>query len=86
MISLALDEVFPVVVEGMEKNLKRHWSSSVRQLTENVKEMLEEMDPTLYYKCILEIECRESTTRKDGVRRKEKWERIESIAAKNHFL
>ncbi|XP_030511695.2 serine/threonine protein phosphatase 2A 57 kDa regulatory subunit B' beta isoform-like [Rhodamnia argentea] len=86
MILLALDEVFPVVVEGMEKNMKRHWSSSIRQLTENVKEMLEEMDPILYYKCILEMERRESTARKEGVRRKEKWERIESIAAKNHFL
>lgn len=27
-------EVFTVIVEGMEKNLKSHWSKSVRQLTE----------------------------------------------------
>lgn len=86
MVLLALDDVFPVVVEGMEKNLKRHWSSSVRQLTEKVKEMLEEMDPVLYYKCILEMEHRESTARKEEVKRMEKWERIESIVAKNYNL
>ncbi|KAL3730909.1 hypothetical protein ACJRO7_027861 [Eucalyptus globulus] len=86
MVLLALDDVFPVVVEGMEKNLKRHWSSSVRQLTEKVKEMLEEMDPVLYYKCILEMEHRESTARKEEVKRMEKWERIESKVAKNYNL
>ncbi|GFY94561.1 protein phosphatase 2A regulatory B subunit family protein [Actinidia rufa] len=44
----ATEDVFPVIVEGMEKNLKWHWSKSVKQLTENVKAMLEEMEPGLY--------------------------------------
>ncbi|KAG2706082.1 hypothetical protein I3760_05G087500 [Carya illinoinensis] len=30
MASLAIEEIFPVVVEGMEKNRKWHWSKSVR--------------------------------------------------------
>lgn len=47
MASTALDEVFPMVVEGMERNLKEHWSKSVKQLTKNVQVMLEEMDPIL---------------------------------------
>ncbi|KAL2542948.1 Serine/threonine protein phosphatase 2A 57 kDa regulatory subunit B' epsilon [Abeliophyllum distichum] len=34
MASQDIEVVFPIVVEGMEKNLKWHWSGSVRQLTE----------------------------------------------------
>ncbi|KAM2798479.1 hypothetical protein COP1_003432 [Malus domestica] len=81
MISVAMEEVFPVVVEGMEKNLKWHWSKSVQQLTENVKVMLEEMDPVLYSKCLEEIELRESKANQAEIKRKEKWDRIEMAAA-----
>lgn len=52
MASLAVGEVFPVVIEGMEKNLKWHRSKRVRQLTENVKVALEEMDPIFYSECL----------------------------------
>ncbi|CAK9180981.1 unnamed protein product [Ilex paraguariensis] len=86
MASAAMEEVFPVLVEGMEKNLKWHWNPSVRQLTENVKLMLEEMEPTLYSKCLQKLERHESTTREEEMRRKEKWERIETAAVKNQFL
>ncbi|KAB2602367.1 serine/threonine protein phosphatase 2A 57 kDa regulatory subunit B' beta [Pyrus ussuriensis x Pyrus communis] len=87
MIYVAMEEVFPVVVEGMEKNLKWHWSKSVRQLTENVKVMLEEMDPVLYSKCLEEIELRESKANQAEIKRKEKWDRIEmAAAAKLQFL
>lgn len=84
MISVAMEEVFPVVVEGMEKNLKWHWSKSVRQLTENVKVMLEEMDPVLHSKCLEEIELRESKAHQAEIKRKEKWDRIEMAAAQHH--
>ncbi|XP_022719861.1 serine/threonine protein phosphatase 2A 57 kDa regulatory subunit B' beta isoform-like [Durio zibethinus] len=87
MASAAMEDVFPVVVEGMEKNLKQHWSKSVKQLTENVKAMLEEMDPTLYDRCFQEIEHRESEARQEEMKRKQKWDRIEMAAAKqNKFL
>lgn len=81
MASQAMEEVFPVVVEGLENNLKCHWSKSVRQLTENIKMMLEEIDPSLYSKCLREIEIRESKTLLEEIERKEKWERIERMAA-----
>ncbi|XP_059436506.1 serine/threonine protein phosphatase 2A 57 kDa regulatory subunit B' beta isoform-like [Corylus avellana] len=86
MASAAIEEVFPVVVEGMEKNLKWHWSKSVGQLTENVKVMLEEMHPFLYSKCLEEIDLREYKARLDEMQRKEKWERIEMAAARKEFL
>lgn len=86
MAHSALEEVFPVVVEGMEKNLKRHWSKSVKQLTENVKAMLEEMDPSLYEKCLKEIGQKEYLAEQEEANRKKKWERIEMEAAKNQFL
>lgn len=89
MASTALDEVFPMVVEGMERNLKEHWSKSVKQLTKNVQVMLEEMDPNLYYKCIEEMDSRESTAQREETERKERWTRIESAAAargNNQFL
>jgi serine/threonine-protein phosphatase 2A regulatory subunit B' len=86
MASAAIEEVFPVVVEGMEKNLKWHWSKSVGQLTENVKVMLEEMHPFLYSKCLEEIDLREYKARLEEVKRKENWERIEMAAARKQFL
>ena len=86
MASTALEDVFPVVVAGMEKNFKWHWSKSVKQLTENVKAMLEELDPILYAKCLEEIELRESAAHQLEITRQEKWDRIEMEAAKNKFL
>lgn len=86
MISVAMEEVFPVVVEGMEKNLKWHWSKSVRQLTENVKLMLEEMDPILYSKCLQEIELRGSKAHQAEIKRKQNWDRIEMAAARHQYL
>lgn len=86
MASQAMGDVFPVVVEGLENNLKMHWSKSARQLTENVKVMLEEMDPSLYSKCLLELKVQESAARQETIKRKEKWEKIEMEAAKNQFV
>ncbi|KAK3006548.1 hypothetical protein RJ639_017703 [Escallonia herrerae] len=86
MASQAIVEVFPVLVEGMEKNLKWHWSKSVRQLTENVKAMLEDMEPGLYTKCLQKLDLQESAARQEELRRKEKWERIEVAAASKQFL
>ncbi|KAL5561247.1 hypothetical protein UlMin_030994 [Ulmus minor] len=83
MATMEIEEVFPTVVEGMEKNIKWHWSKSVRQLTESVKVMLEETDSQLYAKCLEEIEVRESAARQAEIKRKEKWDRIEMAAAKN---
>lgn len=45
-----IEKVFPVLVDAMETNLKFHWSENVRQLTENVKILLQEHDPVLYRK------------------------------------
>ncbi|KAI4375663.1 hypothetical protein MLD38_013510 [Melastoma candidum] len=81
MVSLAMEEVFPIVVKGVEMNLKWHWSNSVMQLTENLKEMLVEMDTVLYYKCVTELNLRRSSAAEQADRRKERWERIESLAA-----
>uniref|UniRef100_A0A7N0U868 Serine/threonine protein phosphatase 2A regulatory subunit n=1 Tax=Kalanchoe fedtschenkoi TaxID=63787 RepID=A0A7N0U868_KALFE len=86
MASQAMEEVFPVVVEGMEKNLKGHWSRSVRQLTENVKIMLEETDPALYSSCVQQLELRAIEGRQEELRRKERWERIAEMAEEKKHL
>ncbi|XP_059654917.1 serine/threonine protein phosphatase 2A 57 kDa regulatory subunit B' beta isoform-like [Cornus florida] len=87
MVSQSTEEVFPVIVAGVEKNLKIHWSQSVQQLTENVKVMLEETEPGLYSKCLQEIERQEFAAGQEEMKRKEKWERIEIVAAaRSQFL
>lgn len=86
MAESALEEVFPVIVEGMERNLKLHWSNSVKQLTENVKSMLEKMDQNLYSKCLQQINLREAEAHKEEIIRKQKWERIEMAASLNEIL
>ncbi|KAM7258930.1 hypothetical protein ACFE04_014671 [Oxalis oulophora] len=92
MASSAMEQVFLVLVEGMEKNLKWHWSNSVKQLTQNVKLMFQEMDPDLYQNCLREIKLKDSIAQNEEITRKIKWERIEFAAANNnnnyssHFL
>lgn len=86
MASTGMVEVYPVIVEGMEKNLKWHWSKSVRQLTESVKAMLEEMDPVLYSKGVMDMEAKESVAHQEHIKRKQRWETIELAAANNKFL
>ncbi|KAG9156367.1 hypothetical protein Leryth_009239 [Lithospermum erythrorhizon] len=76
MASQARENVFPIIVKCMEKNLKSHWSNSVRQSTENVKGLLEESEPFLYSKCLLQLESQESATQQEEMRRKEKWGKI----------
>ncbi|RVW96735.1 Serine/threonine protein phosphatase 2A 57 kDa regulatory subunit B' epsilon isoform [Vitis vinifera] len=79
MAQEAMDEVFPVIVEGMEKNLKWHWSKSVRQLTQTVKVMLEEMEPCLYSKCVINLELRESAAQQEEIKRREKWKGLNGL-------
>ncbi|KAK4401367.1 Serine/threonine protein phosphatase 2A regulatory subunit B' alpha isoform [Sesamum angolense] len=86
MASQAIHDVFPIIVEGMEKNLKGHWSRSVRQLTENVKEMLEEMEPILYFKCLSQLHHRQSATNEEEMRRRGRWERVEMAAKMNQSI
>lgn len=86
MASHAKEDVFPVVVEGMEKNLKFHWSNSVKQLTENVKEMLEGLEPSLYIKCLSQLQLQESAAQHKEMRRKEMWERVEMAANRNQCV
>ncbi|XP_047331818.1 serine/threonine protein phosphatase 2A 59 kDa regulatory subunit B' eta isoform-like [Impatiens glandulifera] len=83
MVWEQVEEVFPMIVEAVERNLDRHWSSSVRQLTQNVKIMLEETEPELYSKCLFTMEFRELAAVDRETRRREKWERIEIVAARN---
>ncbi|XP_028797549.1 serine/threonine protein phosphatase 2A 57 kDa regulatory subunit B' alpha isoform [Neltuma alba] len=87
MASTAMVEVFPVIVQGMEKNLQWHWSKSVRQLTESVKLMLEDMDPVLYSKALQDMKARESAARQEDLKRKQRWQTIDEMAAtKTQFL
>ncbi|KAF9600196.1 hypothetical protein IFM89_005020 [Coptis chinensis] len=86
MTSQAMQEIFPVVVEGLEKNLNWHWSKSVRQLTLSVKVMLEEMEPTLYSRCHRGLELQEYLADQEQNRRIQTWERIEMAAAQNQLI
>lgn len=84
MASCLMQEILPPTVDSIEKNLKTHWSKSVRQLTTSVKNMLEEMEPELYAKCLEEINQRESAIGCEASKREVRWERLEMAAVKNH--
>lgn len=86
MASQAMDDVFPVLVKGIENNLKTHWSKGVQQLTENVKVMLEAIEPCLYKKCLQKLRFQNSATQLEEKRRKKEWDRIESAATRNEIL
>ncbi|KAK1305190.1 Serine/threonine protein phosphatase 2A 57 kDa regulatory subunit B' beta isoform [Acorus calamus] len=81
MATQSMEEVMPAVVEGIEDNMRCHWSKSVRQLTENVKRMLEEMEPAMYEKCLEELRRREQESRQEEMKRMDKWERLLRMAS-----
>lgn len=74
-----------MIIQGIEKNIELHWNKSVKQLTENVKMMLVEIDPDMYNKCEEEIKLRE-TEEELELKRKKKWERIENAAEANELV
>ncbi|XP_008806167.2 serine/threonine protein phosphatase 2A 57 kDa regulatory subunit B' beta isoform-like [Phoenix dactylifera] len=86
MASRCMENILPAIVKGIEKNLRRHWSESVQQLTMSVKIMLEEMEPELYSKCLQELDRRESVADQEEIKRKVRWERLEMAAANNNLL
>lgn len=77
VVSEDIEMVFPYIVEALEKNLTCHWSKNVQELTENVKILLQELDPILYKTCVEMIKIRELTARLEENTRRRKWERIE---------
>ncbi|XXG86309.1 hypothetical protein AAC387_Pa11g1230 [Persea americana] len=86
MASQSMEQVLPSLVEGIEKNINWHWSKTIRQLSANVKTMLEEMEPELYSKSLREMDHRESMVDQEEKKRNERWERVEMAAAQNQFL
>ncbi|KAL4566689.1 hypothetical protein LXL04_030810 [Taraxacum kok-saghyz] len=85
VVSQDIEMVFPYLVEALEKNLTCHWSTSVQDLTQNVKILLEELEPTLYKTCLEMIKIHELTARLEENTRRRKWERIEMIS-REHIL
>uniref|UniRef100_A0A1D1YRP6 Serine/threonine protein phosphatase 2A regulatory subunit B' iota isoform n=1 Tax=Anthurium amnicola TaxID=1678845 RepID=A0A1D1YRP6_9ARAE len=85
MASRSMDQVLPAVVEGIEKNIRSHWSQPIRQLTASVKNTLEEMEPRLYAECLQDFNRRESTAGEEEMMRKAKWDRLEMAATKEPF-
>lgn len=50
MVSTSMEEVFPIIIKGMEKNVRSHWNDNVKELAHNVMAILEEINPILYHK------------------------------------
>lgn len=48
--------------------------------------MLEDIDPDMYSKSLMDMEAKESMAHQEDIKRKKRWERIELEAAKNQFL
>lgn len=65
MALLGLDEFFPIVVEGMKKNMKTHWSNTMWQHRKH------------YARTVLELQNENPQLTKEEVQRKETWETIQ---------
>nr|GMC83479.1 serine/threonine protein phosphatase 2A 57 kDa regulatory subunit B' beta isoform-like [Ipomoea batatas] len=86
MAAESMEQVFPILVRGLEDNLKGHWSTSVKELTQNVKRMLQELDPCLYTNCLLHLEIQQTLLHQQHISRRHKWNTIEEKAAANTQL
>ncbi|XP_072993195.1 serine/threonine protein phosphatase 2A 57 kDa regulatory subunit B' alpha isoform-like [Typha latifolia] len=77
MASGVMDQILPPIVEAIENNLSSHWSKSIHHLTTSVKKLLEEMEPTLYSRCLEEIKNQEPIARQEEIKRRAMWEMVE---------
>ncbi|KAG1361004.1 serine/threonine protein phosphatase 2A 57 kDa regulatory subunit B' beta isoform [Cocos nucifera] len=86
MASRCMEKILLAMVEGIEKNLRWHWSKSIQELTRSIKTMMEEMEPELYSKCLQELDHRESVAEQEEIKRKARWEWLEMAATNNNLL
>ncbi|XP_074578817.1 serine/threonine protein phosphatase 2A 57 kDa regulatory subunit B' alpha isoform-like isoform X1 [Curcuma longa] len=82
MASQCWEEVLPSIVEAVEKNLEWHWSKSVQELAASLKRMLEEAEPVLYSRFLLQLQRKEADMAEEERKRKMRWERLEMATAK----
>ncbi|XP_038902457.1 serine/threonine protein phosphatase 2A 57 kDa regulatory subunit B' theta isoform-like [Benincasa hispida] len=52
MVSTAMEEVFPVIIRGIENIIRSHWNENVKELAHNVDAILQEINPILYHKTL----------------------------------
>lgn len=80
MASRCWEQVLPAIVESVEKNLEWHWSKSVQELASSLKRMLEEVEPVLYSRFLLQLQRKEADMAEEEWKRKMRWERLEMAA------
>lgn len=86
MASRCIEDVLPSLVRAIEKNIRWHWNRSVQTLTVSVKKMLEELEPSLYSKCLEDLDFQETMAEQQQKKRREMWEKLERAAPNRNFL
>ncbi|CAM8949529.1 unnamed protein product [Rhodiola kirilowii] len=81
LITLNRQEIFPIVVPALERNIQTHWNQAVLNLTINVSKMLTEMDEPLYKSCVADFKEEQEKSSMVEKKRKEIWHHLENVAS-----
>uniref|UniRef100_A0A7N0ZT75 Serine/threonine protein phosphatase 2A regulatory subunit n=1 Tax=Kalanchoe fedtschenkoi TaxID=63787 RepID=A0A7N0ZT75_KALFE len=81
LIALNRQEIFPIVVPALERNIQTHWNQAVLNLTINVSKMLKEMDEALYKSCLADFKEEQEKSSMVEEKRREIWQHLENVAS-----
>ena len=75
------DEIVPLILPVLERNVQTHWNPAVLNLTLNVRKMFIEMDDELFASCYAQYKEEEAKMSLASRKRKEAWEQLEKVAS-----
>ncbi|CAL9114555.1 unnamed protein product [Musa acuminata var. zebrina] len=81
LVSQNRQAIMPLVLPALERNTRSHWNQAVINLSQNVKNMLSEMDEEIFLACKKELGEEEEKRRIAEEKRKMIWEHLEGSAA-----
>lgn len=81
LVSQNQQAIMPLVLPALERNTRSHWNQAVINLSQNVKNMLSEMDEEIFLACKKELGEEEEKRRIAEEKRKMIWEHLEGSAA-----
>eukprot|EP00177_Eucheuma_denticulatum_P005515 GFKZ01010027.1.p1 GENE.GFKZ01010027.1~~GFKZ01010027.1.p1 ORF type:complete len:483 (-),score=69.41 GFKZ01010027.1:464-1912(-) len=80
------EQVMPVVVASLQRNLASHWNANVLSLTCNVQRLLAEMDLVLFDRCCKVYEAERKDEGRKKAERAERWRAVYRMAQKRGSL
>lgn len=81
LITQNRQEIFPIIVPSLERNIQKHWNQAVVNLSVNVSKILTEIDEQFYRSCVADFKSEHEKSSQMEQKRKETWQKLENVAS-----